>query len=431
MKLCILAAGALAAVAAGRLAIAEDWPQWRGPNRDGVWNETGIVEKFATERLTPKWRVPIAAGYSGPTVAEGRVYVTDRLTQPEQVERIHCFDAADGKSIWTVSYPCVYRNVSYTAGPRASVTIDGGKAYALGTMGHLHCLNAATGEILWKKDLDAEYSIRMPNWGIASAPLIYGDLVILQIGGENACLVAFDKNQGTERWKSLGDRTSYAAPVMIRQANRDVLVCWTGDNVVGLDPSNGKAYWKHPFQPTRMVIAIATPVIDDSNLFVTSFYDGSLLLRLNQEKPEVEKVWRRLGPDEQQTDSLHSIMSTPLIEGDHIYGVDSYGELRCLKLATGDRVWEDQTATPRNRWSNIHMVRNGDRIWMFNEAGELVIAKLSPQRFEEIDRAKLIDPTREQLRRRDGVCWAHPAYANRCVYIRNDAELICVDLSAK
>ena len=119
-------------------AVADDWPQWRGPQRDGVWRETGIVQRFDTPRLTPKWRVPIAAGYSGPTVAAGRVYVTDRVTEPEQAERVHCFDAATGKLLWTYSYPCVYRNVSYTAGPRASVTLDEGRAYALGTMGHLH-----------------------------------------------------------------------------------------------------------------------------------------------------------------------------------------------------------------------------------------------------------------------------------------------------
>ncbi len=423
--------GMAIAIAFSQSLAAEDWPQWRGPQRDGVWNETGVVQEFAKERLEPKWRVPIGPGYSGPTVADGRVFVTDRLTEPEQVERVHCFNGANGQTLWTYTYPCVYRNVSYTAGPRASVTVENGKAYALGTMGHLHCLNAASGEVIWKKDLDADYQIRMPNWGIAAAPLIYDDLLIVQIGGEQACLVALDKNSGAEKWKSLDDRTSYAAPIMVRQADRDVLVCWTGDNVVGLDPHNGRPHWQHPFRPTRMVISIVTPVIADSRLFVTSFYDGSLMLRLKSDELAVEEVWRRLGPDEQKTDSLHSIMSTPLLQGDYVYGVDSYGELRCLEADTGDRVWEDRTATPRNRWSNIHMVKNGDRVFMFNEAGELVIGKLSPAGFTEIDRARLIDPTKEQLRRREGVCWAHPAYANRCVFARNDEELICVSLAAE
>jgi hypothetical protein len=117
--------------------------------------------------------------------------------------------------------------------------------------------------------------------------------------------------------------------------------------------------------------------------------------------------------------------------GDYIYGDDSYGELRCLDAKTGDRIWEDQTATPRERWSNIHFVRNGERIWMFNERGELIVSKLSPKGFEEIDRATLISPTTEQLRRRDGVTWAHPAFANRSVFARNDKELVCASLAAE
>ncbi|MHC4371845.1 MAG: PQQ-binding-like beta-propeller repeat protein, partial [Planctomycetota bacterium] len=127
--------------------------------------------------------------------------------------------------------------------------------------------------------------------------------------------------------------------------------------------------------------------------------------------------------------SLHCCISTPVIDGDHIYGVDSYGELRCLDLLTGDRIWESLEAVPKDRWSNIHMVRNGDRMWMFNERGELIISKLSPEGFHEISRAKIIEPTEGQLGRRGGVCWSHPAFADRHIYVRNDSELLCIDLS--
>ena len=145
-----------------------------------------------------------------------------------------------GKKLWTHQYDCDY-TVQYVAGPRASVTIDDGRAYALGTMGHLHCCDAADGKMLWAKDLNDEYKIRMPIWGIAASPLVEKDLVIVQIGGEpNACLVAFDKRSGEERWRALPDRASYSAPIMIEQAGKRVLVCWTGDNVVGLDPASGK-----------------------------------------------------------------------------------------------------------------------------------------------------------------------------------------------
>lgn len=408
---------------------ADDWPQWRGPSRDGWWRETGLVDHFAGPELKIKWQADIASGYSGPTVAAGRVYVTDRLVEPKQTERVHCFDEQTGKPVWKFEYPCEYIEVGYTAGPRASVTIDGGRAYSLGTMGNLFCFDAANGNVLWTHDLNKEYRVRMPIWGLAASPVVEGDLLIVQCGGEHTCLVAFDKKTGQERWKALDDRASYSAPIVIQQAGRRVLVCWTGDNVVGLDPQTGQVYWQHPFQPTRMVIAIATPVVDADRLFVSCFYDGSLMLKLHQDKPEVSQIWRRLGPDEQHTDSLHAMIGTPWLDGDYVYGVDSYGQLRCLEAATGNRVWESLKATPKTRWSTIHMVRNGDRWWLFNERGTLIIARLTPTGYEEISRAKLIDPTSVQLAQRGGVCWSHPAYANRCVFARNDEKLVCASLA--
>jgi outer membrane protein assembly factor BamB len=412
----------------------DDWPQWRGPTRDGVWREAGIVEEFAGDRLEVLWRQPIGSGYCGPTVADGRVYVMDRLIEPRQVERIHCFDKW-GIKLWTRSYPCIY-TISYTAGPRASVTIEDGRAYALGAMGHLHCLDAGTGLVLWKKDLNAEYALaeakRMPIWGIAAAPLIYDDLVIIHCGGsDGACVVAFDKKDGEEQWRALDDRAQYSAPILIQQAGRPVVVVWTGDSVAGLEPSTGRVYWRYPFRAQRMPIGVATPVVDRDRVFVSSFYDGSLFLRLNQQQLAVERIWRRRGRSERDTDSLHCMISTPWLDGDFIYGVDSYGEFRCLDADTGDRLWEDLSVTNNDRWGNIHMVRNGDRYWLFNERGELVIARLSPEGLHEISRAKLLDPTLEQLRRRGGVCWSHPAYADRHVYARNDKEIVCASLEAE
>ncbi len=408
----------------------DDWPQWRGPSRDGTWRETGIMEKFPKEGLEIRWRQPIASGYSGPTVADGRVYVTDRVVEPTQIERVHCFDWKSGLPLWSFKYDCPY-TISYEAGPRASVTVDDGRAFALGAMGHLHCFDAGTGVVLWKKDLNDEYKIRMPIWGIAASPLIYDELVILQIGGsDDACIVALDKENGEEQWRALRDRAQYSAPIIVQQAGQDVLVCWTGDSVAGLDPATGKVHWRHPFAASKMPIGIATPILENDRLFVTSFYDGALMLGLRQDRPAVEILWQRRGRSERETDALQSIISTPLFIGDQIYGVDSYGELRCLDAATGDRIWEDQTATPKARWSNIHFVRNGDRVWMFNERGELIISKLSPSGFDEISRAKLLEPTLDQLRQRGGVCWSHPAFANKHVFARNDNEIVCASLEA-
>ena len=419
-------------VAVLHAARADEWPQWRGPNRDGVWAETGIIGKFDSPEIERKWSVPISSGYSGPTVADGRVYVSDRVAEPEQIERVHCFDWETGKEIWSHSYGCRYEEFKYHAGPRASVLIDEGRAYSLGAAGHLFCFEAATGKVLWDRDLKAEYRIRMPNWGIAASPVVEGDLLIVQIGGDDACLCAFDKRNGEERWKALADDdASYAAPIVIDQAQERVLVCQTGDRIVGLDPRSGRLHWEHPFPWKNWPIGIATPVAHEGLVLISDAHKGTLLLRPSQESLDVEKVWHRGRRDSKDGKALHCLISTPFVDAGHVYGADGRGMLRCLSLATGEQVWEDRTAVPENRFATIHLVRHGDRTWMFNECGELIISRLAPDGFHEISRAKLIDPTREQLSRRDGVTWSHPAFAYRHVFARNDRELVCADLSAK
>ena len=415
-----------------RASAANEWPQWRGHNRDGVWAETGIIDKFDSPEIKLKWRVPISSGYSGPTVAQGRVYVTDRVVEPKEIERIHCFDWAAGNKLWSYSYDCKYDGFGYKAGPRASVLVDDGLAYSLGAAGHLFCLDAANGSVLWGRDLRTEHEIRMPNWGIAASPVVEGQLLIVQIGGDNeACLCAFDKKTGELRWKALPDVASYSAPIVIDQANRRVLVCWTGDRVLGLDPASGEIHWEYPTPWKSWPIAIATPVLHENRLLCSDAHKGTFLLQLSQEKPAAEKLWHRHKKDNADGRGMHCLISTPLVQGQYVYGADNRGVLRCLELGTGEQVWEDRTAVAENNFATIHLIRNGKRIWMFNERGELIISRLTPEGFEEISRAKLIDPTLEQLRQREGVTWSHPAFAYRHIFARNDKELVAADLSSE
>ena len=425
-----MAIGSLSLASSGSLA--EDWPQWRGPSRDGTWQEADIIDKLPEGQLPYVWSTQIGPGYSGPTVAQGRVYVMDRQPKDrEATERIHCLDSQSGKSLWTFEYPAEYR-ISYTAGPRASVTIDQGKAYCVGAMGHFHCLDAISGEVIWKRDLQKDYDIQMPIWGIAASPLIYGDLVIQQVcGAGNACMVAFDKLTGKEIWRSLKDRGAYSSPILIRQADQDVLVCWTGDSLSGLDPKTGSVLWGHPFPPSRMPIGVGDPVLSGEQLFVSSFYDGSLMVRVPKDKVTSDVIWRGVGPDEQHTKSLHAMIGTSIVKDNLVFGTDSYGEFRCLDGITGERIWEDTTAVPRARWATIHMVRQADRVWMFNERGELLITKLSKEGLEVLSRSKLIEPTRDQLGQRGGVCWSHPAYAEKSIFARNDRQIVRVSLDKK
>ena len=431
---CFLAA---ALVGACSPAGAEDWPEFQGAGRRNVWNETGIVEKFAAARLPRVWSAPVGPGYSGPTVAEGRVYLMDRGSGApgEEVERILCFDQKTGRPQWTHSYPCQYENVEYVSGPRACVTIRDGKAYALGTMGHLHCLDAATGEVLWKKDLSRDYRIDIPIWGMTNSPLVEGNLVILQAaaGPEGACVVAFEKDGGKEAWRAFDDKASYVSPMMIEQAGRRILVVWTAFRVAGMNAATGEVFWEIPFRPNKMPINVPQPALDEegARMFLSTFYDGSRLIGLGRDTPTAELLWSRQGTSERNTDALHCMISSPYLEGGHVYGVDSYGQLRCLDATTGDRVWEDLTATPPGRWSTIFMVRNGDRTWMLNEQGDLIIARFNPRGFQEISRAWLIDPATELRQRESGyVLWSPPAYAHKHIFARNGRELICVDLSA-
>ena len=406
---------------------SQDWPDWRGVNRDGIWTETGIVKKFDSGKITQKWFVPVGSGYSGPTVSKGKVYLADLIKNPSQTEGVLCFDEKSGKKIWEFRYPCEYTGVGYPAGPRASVVINNGKAYSLGTMGNLFCFDAEKGNVIWQKDLNREYEIIMPTWGISATPLITGDKVILQISGSNnACVIALDKNTGKEIWRNLEDIAAYSAPIPIEKNGKKVVVVWTEDSLAGLNPETGEVFWRFPWK-TGSGMSIATPVLYNDYIFVSAFYSGSLLVKLGNDYTSAKKVWQRSGESERKTDALHCVMNTPVIINDFIYGVDSYGELRCLELATGNRIWEDLTAVKKDRWANIHFVQNGYKTWMFNEHGELIISELSPKGFKEISRAKIIEPTKEQLPR--GVTWSHPAFANKHVYIRNDRELVCVDLS--
>ncbi|PHQ34169.1 outer membrane protein assembly factor BamB family protein [Rhodopirellula bahusiensis] len=421
----------------GVFAKADDWPQWRGTGRDGDWTETGIVTELPEGQLPLKWSVPIGSGYSGPTVANGRVYVTDRQTEPDEIERVLCFAEKDGSLVWEHSYAAAYE-IGYRAGPRASVTLHDGKALAVGAMGHFHCFNATTGEILWKHDLNQEYKIAMPIWGITGAPLVvtsetHKPIVVQIVGGsKGACVVGFDLATGDEAWRSLDERAGYSAPILIQQGGRDVVVCWTGDSISGLSPSTGDVFWRIPFPPSRMPIGVATPVVDDNHLFVTSFYDGSMMLELSDTEPAAQKKWHRVGVDEKNTRALHSIISTPVMRDGYVYGVDSYGELRCLEMETGERVWEDTTAVPRNRWGTIHTVvhqsENSQTDWMFNDQGQLTIAHLTPEGYQPLSQTHLLDTTTVQLPRRNGVTWSHPAYANRCIFARNDEQLVCASL---
>lgn len=425
-------------VAFAPILSAGDWPEFRGKDRSGSWDQPGVVQSFpeGDAPLKRVWTAKVGSGYSGPTVAGNGVYLMDRgpTGNRAQLERIVCVDRKTGTQTWAHTYPCVYSDVGYAYGPRSSVTVRDGKAWALGTMGHLHCLNADTGEVIWAHDLRTKYTIDLPIWGLTASPLVVGDVVVAQIGAmaDEACVVAFEKNTGAEVWRAFGDKASYVSPIMIQQGETDVLVVWTGFRIAGMNPANGEVYWELPTRPAKMPINVPGPALNEDGtlMFLSVFYDGSRMIELDQTKPAAKELWHRQGINERKTDALHAMISPPYLSDGYVFGIDSYGQMRCLDPKTGDRIWEDQTAVPYGRWGTAFMVKNGEQTWMLNERGELIIAKLTKQGYEEIDRAKLIEPTTPLKQRKEGtVLWSHPAFAGTQIFARNDRELICVDLA--
>jgi outer membrane protein assembly factor BamB len=431
------------------VARANDWPEWLGAGREGVWRETGLVDRFPAGGPRVQWRVPVGTGYSGPAVAAGRVYVMDRerLTGPDGKparptragipgkERTLCLDAATGKVLWRDEYDCPY-TVSYPSGPRTTPLVRDGRVYTLGAMGDLRCLNAATGKVRWARRLVPDYRLDGPPvWGYAGHPLLDGDLLYSLVGGEGSAVVAFHKDTGAEVWKALTtEEVGYSPPMIYKAGGKRQLIVWLSESVNSLDPATGKVYWtvKYPAngRPKRPAVNIATVRRAGDLLFFSSFYHGPLMLKLAADRPAASVLWRGKSNDPERPDGLHTLMAAPVLKGGYIYGVCAMGELRCLEAATGKQRWQTYAATGKEATdcSTVFLVPQGDRFVLFNDQGDLILADLSPKGYHEIDRAHILDPV--QAARGRMVVWSHPAFANRCVFARNDRELVCVSLAA-
>jgi outer membrane protein assembly factor BamB len=345
-------------------------------------------------------------------------------------ERVLCLRESDGQVLWQHEYACAY-TVSYPAGPRATPLVAGDMVFTLGAEGHFFCLKVADGKPVWSHDFVKEFGAKTPTWGFAGHPLLHGNKLICLVGAENAVAMAFDKASGKELWRALDAKEpGYCPPTLIEVAGKPQLIVWHPEAINALDPDTGRLLWSEPWK-IRHGLTISQPRQDGDKLFLTAFYDGPLMLELASDRPAARVLWRGKKSSEKDTWGLHSIMPTPFLEQGHIYGVCSYGQLRCLKADTGERLWDTFAATTGDkevRWGNAFLVKNGSRFFLFNERGELILAKLSPKGYEEVGRARLLEPTNTAAGR--SVVWSHPAFASRCVFVRNDQELVCASLAA-
>jgi outer membrane protein assembly factor BamB len=446
-----LAAALLLSAAVSIPVSAEDWPEIQGKGRHNVWAETGILTTFPAGGLTVTWRTPIRNGYAGPAVAAGRVFVSDYqpapkaapagsqpaasqpTSAPSAVERVLCLSEKTGEILWTHENKEVkYDSVSYPYGPRATPTVDGDFVYVLGTAGDLYCLNVADGKPLWTLNYQKDFNARMPTWGFAAAPLVYGDTLICAAGGEKGAVIALDKKTGKEVWHAVKEKPGgigYSAPILIQAGGVEQLIQWHGGGISSLNPKTGEVYWEQPYPQESM--PVATPTLDGNLLFVTAYFHGPMMLQLAADKPAAELLWKGKSASPEKPDGLHATMATPIVRDGYIYGVCSYGPFRCLNAKTGERVWETLDVVKENaRWASAFITRNGERYFINNDRGELIIAELSPKGYAEISRTQLIKPTTPGggNRQSSGVNWVLPAYANRHIIIRNDTEIISASL---
>lgn len=392
----------------------EQWPRWRGPRGDGTWNAPKLPEAWPDDGLRRAWQQEIGGGYGGVAVADGRVFVMDRQTHPQQVENVRCFDAVTGDLKWLYFTSVDYSDVSYDNGPRCTPTVVGNRVYTLGATGLLLCLNTAKAEEVWSKNLVHDFGAKIPLWGLSASPVVYEDMLIVHVGGvPNACYVAFDLETGEERWRSIEDAAGYATPLLIEHAGAQQLVCWTPTNVRGLDPKSGEVLWTVPFE-VNYGTSIANPIFQEGIVLVSGYYEGSLAVRLGATPADAEVAWH-------ERRNLRGLMSQPLYRDGHAYLVDKRHGLTCFEMATGKKIWDDDNRmTPKGRNPQATMVwlNDEDRAIALNSDGDLILMRLNADGYHEQSRTNIIGRT-----------WAHPAYAGNCIFARSDSEIVCVPLT--
>lgn len=422
-------------------ASADDWSGWMGDQRDGVYRETGIIDEIPAGGLKIKWRKPISSGYAGPAVAAGRLFVFDYEVQSgtpvndpgnravlNGKERLTALNAADGNQIWRHEYDCPY-SISYPAGPRCTPTVDGDRVYILGAEGDLKCLRTENGSVVWERSLKNEFGAEVPLWGFTSHPLVDGDLLYTMVGGAGQGIVAFDKLTGSVRWKALDTKAGYCPPSIIRAGGTRQLIAFHPAGISSLSPEDGSQYWQIPFT-ADFEMSIARPMVEGNLMYVSSIRTEAVMIELDTTRPDAKELWWG-----EPKDAVHCANSTPLFVKGVVYGTDcNVGKLIAVDAKSGSHLWTTFEATqPTETRSLSHgtafltRIGDSDNYFVMSETGDLLIARLTATGFESRGRFHVVDPTAECFGR--SVVWSHPAFANRSAYVRNDKEIVAVDLA--
>lgn len=398
-------------IATQPLSRAADWPQFLGPQRNGISAETGLLQQWPAAGLSEVWRVAGGVGMSGMAIREGKLVT---LIQTAGRQRVVAHDAATGKRLWENAIAPEYKNAMGN-GPRATPTLVGDRVYVFTGEGILAALDVGSGKTVWSKDVFAGSSAQPAEYGTACSPLVIDQLVIVTLGAPAKTIAAFDVKTGELAWSSGQDPAGYSSPVLLKVAGQSQLVAFAGNALLGLQPKSGESLWRFSFV-TPYRCNTATPLGIDGNVFISAGENhGSVLLRMQAANGayEVSEVWQSLGT----RSVMRNEWQTSIELKGHLYGFDNVGSagpvthFTCIEAATGKRVWQE------TRFGKGNLIAADGKLFMSTMKGEVVVAQASPEGYQELGRQVVMDTTRQA-----------PALANGLLYVRDDKEIICLDV---
>ncbi len=402
--MCLVLAGFLSVVSFP--VSAQDWPQWRGPKRDGVAPMLKLPERWPS-KLTELYRIDAGEGHAGPVVVGGRLFLFFRAKNDEV---IRCVDAKFTKQLWEQTYAAGYKvdpaAKSHGPGPKATPTCADGLIYTQGMSSQLHCLEAKTGKVVWTRDLQREYRCEGPQFGTAASILVEGDLIITLVGGtKEGAVVAFDRKNGKEIWKTPCDGPAYCSPVAADLAGTRQVLFFTRAEFLSVSPKDGQILWRIPYT-TAYEQNIVTPITYKDLVIISGFGKPCQAFRVTKdgEKLTPREVWKN--------DKLRMYMSSPVLAGEHLFGHDQSGQIVCLEAKTGRTLWNKG-----NLGQYVSMILAGDRLLCLDEMAELTVLEANPKEYKEVATYKVSD----------SATWAHLAIAEGRLFVKDKTRLICYE----
>ena len=381
-----------------------NWPQWRGPNRDGVSKETGLLKQWPAEGPPLLWKATGAGrGYSSFSVANGRLYTMGLRGDREFVI---AFDIANGKEAWATPHGAAFRN-DRGDGPRGTPTVDGDRVYALGGNGDLSAIEARTGKLIWSKNVLKEFGGSNITWGISESPLVLGNKVLVNAGGRNASIVALNKADGAVLWKSQSDEAGYSSAIPLQVNGGTQVVFFTAERAVGLDVNDGRLLWEYA-KPSNNVANVATPIARANRVFISSDYGtGGGVVEIKPDGKAQEIYF---------TKDMRNHHSSSILIGDHLYGFSS-AVLTAMKFDTGEIAWRDRSVGKGS------LVFADGHLYAFSEGGVVGLIEATPEGYKEKGRFKI---------QQDSLpTWAHPVVVGGRLYLRDQDTIYAYDVKQK